>query len=153
MENGVKKLVFASSISYYGLELGVPIQLPVVEDGTILTQRVKAEELPSTARNCDIAYSTSKVIGEQILANYGMRKKFEVIILRLGPVRPKGVYEPRTFGFDELKLHLKIENALQAFENAIESDLKLWYEAFTIVDEVDGVDILKARNLLNYKPI
>ena len=78
-----------------------------------------------------------------------MRKKFEVIILRLGPTRPKGVYNP----FGELKLHVKIENALQAIENAIESDKKLWYEAFSIVDEIEGVDISKAKKILNYKPI
>lgn len=149
MENGVKKLIFTSSMSYYGMEKGVPIKVPVVEDSTILTQRVKTEDLPPTIRDCDVSYSTSKVIGEQILANYGMRKKFEVIILRLGPTRLKGVYKP----FGELKLHVKIENALQAIENAIETDKKLWYEAFSIVDEIDGVDISKAKKILNYKPI
>jgi len=149
MENGVKKLIFTSSMSYYGMEKGMPIKVPVVEGSTVLTQRVKTEELPQTVRDCDVAYSTSKVIGEQILANYGMRKKFEVIILRLGPTRPKGVYKP----FGELKLHVKIENALQAIEQAIESTKKLWYEAFSIVDEIEGVDISKAKKILNYKPI
>ena len=149
MENGVKKLIFTSSMSYYGMEKGMPIKVPVVEDSTVLTQRVKTEDLPSTVRDCDVAYSTSKVIGEQILANYGMRKKFEVIILRLGPTRPEGVYKP----FGELKLHLKIENALQAIENAINTDKKLWYEAFSIVDEIEGVDISKAKKILNYRPV
>jgi len=149
MENGVKKLIFTSSMSYYGMEKGMPIKVPVVEDSTVLTQRVKTGDLPFTVRDCDVAYSTSKVIGEQILANYGMRKKFEVIILRLGPTRPKGVYKP----FGELKLHVKIENALQAIENAIETDKKLWYEAFSIVDKIEGVDISKAKKILNYKPI
>ncbi|MDX9855589.1 MAG: NAD(P)-dependent oxidoreductase [Candidatus Moranbacteria bacterium] len=149
MENGVKKLIFTSSMSYYGMEKGMPIKVPVIEDSTVLTQRVKTEDLPQTVRDCDIAYSTSKVIGEQVLANYGMTKKFEVIILRLGPTRPKGVYKP----FGELKLHVKIENALQAIENAINSDKKLWYEAFSIVDEIEGVDISKAKKILNYKPI
>jgi len=77
-----------------------------------------------------------------------MRKKFEVIILRLGPTRPKGVYKP----FGELKLHLKIENVLQVIENAIETNKKLWYEAFSIVDELEGVDISKAKDLLEYNP-
>lgn len=149
MESKVKKLIFSSSMSYYGMEKGMPVRVPVVEDSTVLTQRIKTEDLPPAVRDCDIAYSTSKVIGEQILANYGMRKKFEVIILRLGPTRPRGVYKP----FGELKLHVKIENALKAFENAIESDKKLWYEAFSIVDEIEGVDISKAKKVLNYKPI
>jgi nucleoside-diphosphate-sugar epimerase len=149
MENGVKKLIFTSSMSYYGMEKGMPIKVPVVEDSTVLTQRVKTEDLPSTVRDCDVAYSTSKVIGEQILANYGMRKKFEVIILRFGPTRPKGVYKP----FGELKLHLKIENALQVIESAINTNKKLWYEAFSIVDEIEGVDISKAKKILNYRPV
>ncbi|UCG94953.1 MAG: NAD(P)-dependent oxidoreductase [archaeon] len=149
MENGVKKLIFTSSMSYYGMEKGMPIEAPVLEDNRVLTQRAKTEDLPPTVRDCDVAYSTSKVIGEQILANYGMRKKFEVIILRLGPTRPRGVYKP----FGELKLNLKIENALQAIENAIETDKKIWYEAFSIVDEIEGVDISKAKKILDYKPI
>jgi nucleoside-diphosphate-sugar epimerase len=149
LENGVKKFVFSSSMSYYGMEKGMPIMTPVVEEGTVLTQRVKSEDLPETVRDCDIAYSTSKVIGEQVLANYGLTKKFEVVILRLGPTRPRGVYKP----FGELKLHVKIENALQAIEKAIESKRKLWYEAFSIVDEIEGVDISKAKRLLGYNPV
>lgn len=149
MENGVKRLIFTSSMSYYGMEKGMPIKTPVTEESTILTQRIKVEDLSQEVRDCDIAYSTSKVIGEQILANYGMTKKFEVVILRLGPTRPKGVYKP----FGELKLHVKIENALQVIENAIESDKKLWYETFSIVDEIESVDISKAKRILNYKPI
>lgn len=149
MENGVKKLIFTSSMSYYGLEKGIPVKTPIVEDSTVLTQGVKTEDLTPAVRDCDIAYSTSKVIAEQILANYGMRKKFEVITLRLGPTRPRGIYKP----FGELKLHAKIENALQAIENAIETNKKLWYEAFSIVDEIEGVDISKAKKILNYKPI
>jgi len=148
MENGIKKLIFTSSMSYYGMEKGMPIKIPIVEGSTVLTQRAKTEDLSLTVRDCDVAYSTSKVIAEQILANYGMRKKFEVIILRLGPTRPKGVYKP----FGELKLHVKIENVLQAIENAVESDKKLWYEAFSIVDEIEGVDISKANFFLDYKP-
>jgi len=149
LENKVKKLIFASSMSYYGMEKGMPLEIPVVEDGTVLTQRIKTEDLPPEVRDCDVAYSTSKVIGEQILANYGMRKKFEVIILRLGPTRPSGVYKP----FGELKLYTKIENALQAVKNAIETDRKLWYEAFSIVDDIEGVDISKAQEMLGYRPV
>ena len=78
-----------------------------------------------------------------------VRKKFEVIILRLGPTRAKGVYNP----FGELKLHLKIENALQAIQHAIETPKKLWYEPFSIVDEIEGVDISKAKKILDYRPI
>ena len=149
MENKVKKLIFTSSMSYYGMEKGMPITIPIKENSTVLTQRIRTEDLPENVRDCDVAYSTSKVIAEQILANYGMRKKFEVIILRLGPTRARGVYNP----FGELKLHLKIENALQAIQHAIETPKKLWYEPFSIVDEIEGVDISKAKKILDYRPI
>ena len=148
VENGVKRLIFTSSMSYYGIERGIPVQTPIREGSAVLTQRVKAEELTDATRDCDIAYSTSKVIAEQALANYGMAKKLEVIILRLGPTRKRGEYRP----FGELKLHLKIENALQALEAAITSDRRMWYETFSITDNLDAVDISKARKLLGYNP-
>lgn len=148
-ENGVKRLIFTSSMSYYGLEKGMPVQVPVTEESRILTQKANADELSSGTRDCDIAYSTSKVMGEQILANYGLSKKYEVIILRLGPTRKRGEYKP----FGELKLNLKIENALQALESAITTEKKLWYEAFTICDEIKSVDVSKAKRLLGYRPV
>ncbi len=149
LENGIKRLIFASSTSYYGIEKGISVKTPVREDNLVLTQRVKAEQLTNETRDCDIAYSTSKVIAEQILANYGMTKKFEVVVLRFAPVRKRGEYRP----FGELKLHLKIENALQALEAAIRTDKKIWYEAFTITDESNNVDISKAKNFLGYSPV
>jgi nucleoside-diphosphate-sugar epimerase len=148
MENDVRRVIFASSMSYYGIERGIPIQTPIREDSPVLTQRVKTEQLTDT-RDCDIAYSTSKVIAEQILANYGMARKLEVIIFRFGPTRKRGEYKP----FGELKLHLKIENALQVLEAAIKTDKKLWYEAFTITDKLDNVDTSKAKDILGYNPV
>ncbi len=144
---GVKRFIYASSTSYYGIEKGIPFVQPIKEDNPIATQHVKADEL--SCRDCDIAYSNSKVIAEQILANYGLTKKMQVIILRLGPTRKKGEYRP----FGDIQLHLKIENALQAFEQAINTSPDIWYEAFTISDENPQVDIGKARNILGYKPI
>lgn len=146
MACGVKKFIYSSSTSYYGIEEGIPFQKPIIENNLVMTQNVKVEDLE--CRDCDIAYSTSKVIGEEILANYGMTKKMQVIILRLGPTRKRGEYRP----FGDLKLHLKIENALQVLENAIESKKELWYEAFTITDELDEVDINKAKKILEYNP-
>lgn len=148
LENKIKRFIFLSSMSYYGLERGMPTQTPIQETSPILTQKVVAEQLTDKTRDCDIAYSTSKVIGEQILANYGLTKKFEVIILRFGPTRKRGEYRP----FGDLKLHLKIENALQILESAITSKRRLWYEVFTVVDQLDNVDISKAKDLLEYDP-
>lgn len=147
MECGVKKFIYTSSTSYFGIENGIPYVKPIKNENPIMTQHVKVEDL--TCRDCDIAYSTSKVIGEQVLANFGLTKKMQVIILRIGPTRERGEYRP----FGDLKLHLKIENALQVLEKAIESKKELWYEAFTITDELDEVDISKAKKILNYKPI
>lgn len=145
IKSGVKRIVYTSSTSYYGAERGIPFPVPIRESNPVLTQHTRVEEL--SCRDCDIAYSTSKVIAEQILANYGLTKKLEVIILRLGPTRKRGEYRPF------LGLHLKIENALQALELAIETAGKFWYEAFTITDEIEAADISKARTLLGYNPI
>ncbi len=150
MENKIKRLIFTSSTSYYGIEKGLTVKTPILESSPILTQHTNAEDLTDETRPCDIAYSTSKVITEQILANYGMSKMIEVVILRIGPTRPTGVYKP--FG-EDLKLHLKIENCLQAIELSINSEKKLWYEAFSIMDKIDSVDITKAEQILGYKPI
>jgi nucleoside-diphosphate-sugar epimerase len=146
MENKVKRLIFASSTIYYGAGIGFPAPKSINENSSILTQRVKVTEL--TSKDFDVAYSTSKVIAEQILANFGLTKKFEVIMLRLGPVRKSGEYRP----FGDLKLHLKIENCINAFERAIETKQKLWYEPFTIVDDNKNVDTSRAKKILNYKP-
>jgi nucleoside-diphosphate-sugar epimerase len=147
MESGVKRLVYASSLSYYGIEVGMPFIKPIRESNPVLAQQVKVDEL--SCRDCDISYSTSKVIGEQILANYGLTKKMQVLLLRLGPTRKRGEYRP----FGDLKLHLKIENALRALESAITTEKELWYEAFTITDELQQVDISKAKELLDYRPL
>jgi len=144
--NKVKKVIFTSSTSYYGAENGIPMPKSISEDTPILTQRTKIDDL--NCRDCDVAYSTSKVIAEQILANYGLRRKFQVIILRLGPTRKKGEHRP----FGNLKLHLKIENAIQILEKAIQLKKELWYETFTITDEIPKVDISKAKKILEYKP-
>jgi nucleoside-diphosphate-sugar epimerase len=140
-ENKIRRFIYASSTTYYGIEKGIPFVKPIRESNPVVTQHVKTENLH--CRDCDIAYSTSKVIAEQILANYGMTKKFEVIILRFGPTRSSG--ENRPF----LGMHLKIENAIEAVEAAILVKDRVWYEAFTIVDNLDDADISKAKRILN----
>jgi len=144
VENNVKRLVFTSSTSYYGIERGIPFVKPIKEENPILTQHVKVDDLE--CRDCDIGYSTSKVISEQVLANYGLTKKLQVVILRIGPTRPKGEHRPF------LGIHLKMENAIQALEAAIATEKELWYEAITITDASEDVDLSKAKQLLNYNP-
>ncbi len=145
LETGVKKLIYASSTGYYGVEIGIPYQKPIKENNLIITQHLKTDDMK--CRDCDVSYSTSKVIAEQILANYGLRKKFQVIILRFGPMGDKTGAKWNLDG-----VTLKVENAVQAIEKAINNKEDLWYETFTITDKVDGVDISKAEKLLNYQP-
>lgn len=145
LENGVKKLIYASSTGYYGVEIGVPYQKPIEENNLVVTQHVKVDEL--NCRDCDLAYSTSKVIAEQILANYGLRKKFQVIILRFGPIGDKTGTKWNLDG-----VTLKVENAVQSITKAVNNKNEVWYEAFTVTDNVDGVDISKAEKILDYKP-
>ena len=145
VETGVKKLVYASSAGYYGVEIGVPYQKPIKENNLVVTQHVKADEL--NCRDCDLAYSTSKIIAEQILANYGLRKKLQTIILRFGPIGDKTGAKWNLDG-----ITLKVENAVQAVVKAINNKNEIWYEAVTITDKVDGVDISKAEKLLDYQP-
>jgi len=145
-ENRIKRIIYSSSTGYYGLEREVPYIKPIKESNLVITQHLKAEDL--NCRDCDVAYSTSKVIAEQILANYGLRKKIEVIILRLGPVGNK---QRETWGVDGITLN--IANALQAIEKAITTDKKIWYDAFTITDKSEKVDLSKAESILGYNPL
>ncbi len=146
LENGIRRFIYSSSTSYYGLEIGIPYVKPMKESNPIITQHLKTDDL--NCRDCDIAYSTSKVIAEQILANYGLRKKFEVIILRFGPIGGKLGEKWELDG-----ITLKIENAIRALELAITIDKELWYEAFTITDDVSNVDLSKSKRILGYNPV
>jgi nucleoside-diphosphate-sugar epimerase len=146
LENGIKRFIYSSSTSYYGLEIGIPYVKPIKESNPIITQHLKAGDL--NCRDCDVAYSTSKVVAEQILANYGLIKKFEVIILRFGPIGGKLGEKWELDG-----ITLKIENAIQALELTITTNKKLWYEALTITDDVPNVDLTKAKEILGYNPI
>ena len=144
LECGVKKLIYSSSTSYYGFEEGIPYTLPLSEKNPILTQ-IQGE---LKCDNSCISYSTSKVVAEQILANYGMTKKIQTIILRLGPIGSK---RGETWCLEGVSLD--IDNALNAIELSIKTNKELWYETFTITDDVSNSDISKAKKILNYKPI
>jgi nucleoside-diphosphate-sugar epimerase len=144
LECGVKKLIYVSSTSYYGFEEGMPYSLPLSEKSPILTQLnggLKCDE------SC-IFYSTSKVVAEQILANYGLTKEIQIIILRLGPIGPK-----RGEKWCLESVSLEIDNAIKAIELSIETKGELWYECFTITDDSDSVNLSKAKKLLNYHPL
>lgn len=145
VSNNIKKLIYTSSTGYYGVEVGIPYIKPLKESNAVLTQHVKINEL--NCKPCDIGYSTSKVISEQVLANFGLTKKLHTTILRLGPIGGK---PGEIWCLDGITL--KIKNAIQSLMLAINTKEEIWYESFTITDDVPNSDISKAKKL-GYNPI
>jgi len=114
--NKVPRIVFASSLTYYGYEPGIPIETPMVEGN-----RTAAQYLPADAFNCldiHVRYSQSKVIAENILAYYGLRKVTEVVCLRFGALGP--VTSP--------------DRAARAIIWALQAKGPFWYETFNVTD-------------------
>lgn len=139
IENNVKRVVYASSTTIYGIERGIPFSVPIQEDQLFVSQYIAASDL--SCRDADLAYHTSKVIAEQILAWHGLMKKIQTTSLRFGPIN-------KVF----LGTSVSIENATQAIRLALDYAGELWYEPFSIVDELDHIDISKAKSILGYRP-
>lgn len=137
--NGVKRIIYASSTSIYGVEVGIPFKIPIREDQPFVSQYITSDRISSGGEY--LAYHTSKVIAEQMLAWYGLTKKIQTVALRFGPVNVK-----------YLGTSVSLENAAQAIKLALDSKKEFWYEAFSIVDELDHIDISKAKKVLGYKP-
>lgn len=140
-ESGVRRVVYASSTTVYGIEGGIPFDYPISEDQKFVSQYLKADSLHT--RDIDLSYHMSKVMAEQAMAWYGLNKKIQVIALRYGPT-------------DHVNIgaHVAIENVIQATDLAVSSPKEFWYEAFSIVDpDVEYIDISKARKMLGYSPI
>jgi len=139
VESHVKRIVYASSTTIYGIEKGIPFNIPIQENQPIISQYISAEKLH--CRDIDLSYHVSKVMAEQELAWYGLNKKIEAIALRFGPI-------DKVF----LGTSVSMENALQAIYLAMISKREFWYEAFSIVDDISHINIEKARRLLGYVP-
>lgn len=139
VETGVKRVIYASSTTIYGIEGGIPFDIPITEGQKFVSQYITADRL--STRDVDLSYHMSKVMAEQILAWYGLNKKIQTIALRFGPIN-------KVF----LGTSVSIYNATQAINLALDSDKEFWYEAFSIVDPIDHIDISKAKNLLGYSP-
>ncbi|MFA5061413.1 MAG: NAD(P)-dependent oxidoreductase [Candidatus Pacearchaeota archaeon] len=141
IEKDVKKLIYISSTAYYGAERGIPIKFPLKEDNKIVPMYLKAEDIE--CGDGSLAYPESKIIAENILAFYGLTKKMQIIILRFPRIGDKeGPYGTK----------VSMNNAIQGIEKSIENDETLWYEAFNIADELDNIDISKAKEMLGYVP-
>jgi len=142
IENKVKRFVFISSTGYYGCERGVPVKLPLKEDQQIVSMYLKADDLSCSSSS--LMYSQSKVIGENILAFYGLSKQIQVVCLRFPRIGDKeGPHGTR----------ISTANAVQATIKAVESDKTFWFESFNVSDELEMIDISKAKKLLGFVPL
>ncbi len=139
MENGVRRVIYASSTTIYGVERGIPFKIPITEDQPFVSQYLSADRL--TCRDVDLSYHMSKVMAEQVLAWYGLNKKIQTVALRFGPIN-------KVF----LGTSVSINNATQAIKLALDYPGEFWYEAFSIADELSHIDISKAENTLGYNP-
>lgn len=139
MNNNLKRVVYASSTTIYGVEKGIPFQIPVKENQPFVSQYIQANRL--TCRDVDLSYHISKVMAEQILAWYGLNKKIQTVALRIGPT-----------GKVFLGTSVSMSNAIKAIKLSLDCSKELWYEAFSIVDELPHIDISKAKKILGYNP-
>lgn len=137
--NKLKRVIYASSTTIYGIERGIPFSIPITETQPFVSQYITADKLSS--RDIDLSYHMSKVMVEQILAWYGLNKKIQTTALRFGPIN-------KVF----LGTSVSIDNATQAIKLALDYPGELWYEPFSVVDEIEHVDISKAKKLLGYRP-
>ncbi len=141
IENKVERLIFISSTGYYGVERGVPVKFPIKEDQQVISMYLKADDLK--CRPCDLMYPQSKVIGENILAFYGLTKQIQIICLRFPRIGDKeGPYETK----------VSMDNAINGVIKSIEAKGTFWFEAFNISDKLDTIDISKAKTILSYDP-
>lgn len=138
-EVGIKRVVYASSTTVYGIEKGIPFASPVREDMPFVSQYLGVNDL--RCRPCDLSYHTSKVMSEQQVAWYGLNKKVETLALRFGPV-----------GKVFLGTSVSMDNACHAIDISLSSPNEFWYEPFSIVDDIPHIDITKARTMLGYTP-
>lgn len=139
VENGLKRVVYASSTTIYGIEKGIPFSSPIKENQPFVSQYLTTDKL--SCRDIDLSYHVSKVIAEQIMAWYGLNKKIQTTTLRFGPIN-------KVF----LGTSVSMNNATQAIKLALEYKGEFWYEPFSIVDEVAHIDISKAKKILGYNP-
>lgn len=136
---GVRRLVYASSTTVYGIEHGIPFAYPIDEGQKFVSQYLSNEKL--RCRDIDLSYHTSKVMAEQVVAWHGLNRKLQTVALRYGPI-------------DKVVVGTSVSsaNVLQATRLAIDSPREFWYEAFSVVDAVPHIDLSKSRELLGYEP-
>lgn len=141
-ELGLRRIVYASSTAIYGIEPGIPFlgSRQIKEEQPFVSQYLGADDL--SCREADLSYHMSKVMAEQIMAQYGLTRNVQTVCLRFGPI-----------GRVSLGTSVSDANAVQAIDLALRSDHEFWYEPYNIVDpNVTHIDTTKARNNLGYHP-
>ena len=135
----VRRIIYGSSTTIYGIEVGIPFSVPITESQPFVSQYIDASQLSS--RDVDLSYHVSKVMAEQIMAWYGLNKKIQIICLRFGPI-----------GKVFLGTSVSDSNAVQAVNISLNSKKEFWYQPFSIVDRLKHIDISKAEQVLGYSP-
>ena len=136
---GVRRFVYASSTTIYGIEHGIPFSTPIEENQPFVSQYLTADRL--SCREEALSYNASKVMAEQLVAWFGLNRKLETIALRFGPINKQF-----------LGTSVSLANATNAIDCAIRALGEFWYEPFSIVDELEHIDISRAKERLGYAP-
>lgn len=134
---GVKRLVFASSTGYYGLEQSIGRTVPIGDEtspSVLGFAKPSREYLPH-----QLFYGASKVCCEDLLAVFGIGMALQVVVLRFAPM-------PGCFG-----LRLSHAKAAEAVRLALEHPDELWFEVFNICSS-PGLDSEKAKRVLRWVP-
>ena len=112
-----KRLIFASSLAFYGVEDGIPFCPPLNEGSPPIMAYLKPANLGCFDEV--LRYGQSKVTAEAILAYYGLAKKLDVICLRFGA----------------LGLMTSLDLAVAAIVAALTLPAPVGYEVFNIVND------------------
>ena len=136
---GVRRFVYASSTTIYGIERGIPFAMPIRESQPFVSQYLTADELSCNEEA--LSYHASKVMAEQLVAWFGLNRKMQTIALRFGPI-------DKQF----LGTSVSLGNATHAIDCALSSPEEFWYEPFSIVDDLEHIDTTRARERLGYRP-
>lgn len=136
---GVKRFIYASSTTIYGIERGIPFSMPIEECQPFVSQYLTADKL--SCREEALSYHASKVMAEQLVAWFGLNRKMQTIALRFGPI-----------GKQFLGTSVSLDNAIHAIDCALRSTEEFWYEPFSIVDDLEHIDTSRAKDRLGYAP-
>jgi len=144
---GVRRVVFLSSIGYYGVNRRghlCPFYFPIDEAHPIATANWESFGPLDE-------YNQSKVMAEQLLAYYGSNQILETVALRIGPANSKATQYPpgfdwstdQTFRRDCFFANCDPDYAAAAVVLAVEAGGPFWYEPFNVFDRYthESVDV------------